>query len=232
MSNTSNGFILDINPFWEIKQKYLFFFIIGFIITSTIGVSGILKNTDHTLLLFFEKIRSGSLDLIMIVITTISDTINLIIIGFILTIIKKTRIYGLVFLISLITITIVVTYAKPLFGIEHPNVEFKPMITLPSKFTLEKDSFMPFSQNYSYPSNHLASATSFSFIVAGLLYSRTPLFSKLFIIIFPILIGFTKIYLYQQNSIDIIGGYFLGLIITTIFLKLLRNRQEAAKLKI
>lgn len=232
MDNSSDGLVLNINPFWNVNKNYLFLLIIGFIITSAIGMAGLMKNIDSYLLLFFEKIRSGNMDLLMIIITTISDTINLIIIGFILTIIKKTRIFGLLLLISLITITIIVTYVKPLFGINHPVIDFKPLVVLPDKFSLEKDSFMPFAQNFSYPSNHLASATAFSFISAGLLYFRFPLFSKIFFFFFPGLIGFTKLYLYQQNLVDIIGGCFLGLIVAAIFIKLLKDRQDAAKLKI
>jgi len=142
--------------------------------------------------------------------------------GFILTIVKKTRRFGLLILISLVISTIIVTYAKPLFSVNQipASFVFKPLVKLPDKFTLEKDSFMPFAQNYSYPSNHLASITAFCFIIGGLLYSRSPTFAKGFIIFFPLLIGITKLYLLQMYFSDIIGGSILGLLISSVLIKL------------
>ena len=75
---------------------------------------------------------------------------------------------------------------------------------------------MPFAQDYSYPSNHIASATAFSFIVAGLSYKYSSRFAIAFLYIFPTLIGFTKLYLFQQYFIDLIGGYFFGLVIVAV----------------
>lgn len=224
---------LSRNPFWNFKKSFILFLFCGFVITSIAAVSGVIGNQDKFVLDTLKNFRNQSSDLIVIIITTISDTINLIIIGFILTIIKKTRRFGMILLISLISITISITYLKPLFGVQQPVYEFKPMITLPEKFSLEKDSFMPFAQNYSYPSNHLASSTAFSLIVCGLLYNRSTKFAKFFIIFFPALIGFTKLYLQQQHFLDLAGGIFLGLMITSIILKILNiNKRESSTDKI
>ena len=71
-----------------------------------------------------------------------------------------------------------------LFPSNQIHITFKPIIKLPKKFTLEKDSFMPFDQNYSYPSNHLASTTAFSFIIGGIVYKRYPTLCQRFFYIF------------------------------------------------
>ena len=100
------------------------------------------------------------------------------------------------------------------------------------KFTLEKDSFMPFDQNYSFPSNHIASTTAFSFIIGGIAYKRYPLFAKTFFISFPILIGITKLYLLQQFFSDIIAGSILGLMIITLIIKFTKiEEKEKDKIK-
>ncbi|WP_186434210.1 phosphatase PAP2 family protein [Candidatus Nitrosocosmicus arcticus] len=193
---------------------------------SVLAVTGITGNLDKIVTKFISQIRSQILDTTFIIITTTSDTINLIIVGFILTILKRTRRFGMILLITLVSVTILVTYIKPLFAIEHPSVDFKPLVILPDKFTLERDSFMPFAQDYSYPSNHIASAAAFSFIVGGLSYRNSPRFAIAFLIFFPVLIGFTKLYLFQHNFIDLVGGYFFGLVIVTIIVKALKANEE------
>ncbi len=218
--------IEPINPYWNIKVTFIFLFFFIFAIASVIAVTGVFGNLDEIVTKFINQIRSQTLDAVFIIITTMSDTINLIIVGFILTIIKRTRKIGMILLITLVSVTILVTYCKPLFAIEHPGPEFKPLIILPEKFTLERDSFMPFAQDYSYPSNHIASAAAFSFIVGGLSYKYSSRFAIVFLIFFPILISFTKLYLFQHHFIDLIGGYFFGLVIVAILVKILKPNEQ------
>lgn len=218
--------IRPINPYWNIKVSFIFLFFFIFAIASIVAVTGVFGNLDEIVTKFINQIRSQTLDAVFIIITTMSDTINLIIVGFILAIIKRTRKIGMILLITLVSVTILVTYCKPLFAIEHPGLEFKPLITLPDKFTLERDSFMPFAQDYSYPSNHIASAAAFSFIVGGLSYKYSSRFAIVFLIFFPVLISFTKLYLYQHHFIDLIGGYFFGLVIVAMLVKILKPNEQ------
>ena len=214
------------NPYWNINLLLIFIFIFIFAIASLLAVTGVLGNLDEIITKFIKDIRSQTLDVVFITITTMSDTINLIIVGFILTIIKRTRRIGMILLITLVSVTILVTYCKPLFTIEHPSIDFKPLVILPDKFTLERDSFMPFAQDYSYPSNHIASAAAFSFIVAGLSYRYSSRFAIAFLISFPVLIGFTKLYLFQHHLIDLVGGYFFGLVIAAVMVKALKANDQ------
>ncbi|MER5176633.1 MAG: phosphatase PAP2 family protein [Candidatus Nitrosocosmicus sp.] len=230
--NQKSNFNINYNPFWNIKNSYILLFLLCFAIITVLTITGLVKNLDNFISDHFKNIiRNSQSDLLIIIITTISDTINLIIIGFILTIIKKTRRFGMILLISIVAITIVVTYVKPFFAANQSPTTFvfEPLVKLPDKFTLEKDSFMPFAQNYSYPSNHLASTTAFSFIIGGLIYKRSTHFAKGFMILFPAIIGFTKLYLLQQYFSDIVGGCILGLIISSLAIKLLKVGPEGKK---
>ncbi len=221
--NQNNDVSIKNNPFWSVKYRHILLILTCFTIITALTITGLFKNLDTFILDFFKNIsRNAQSDLFVIIVTTLSDTINLMIAGFILTIIKKTRRFGLLILISLVISTIIVTYAKPLFSANQipTNVVFKPLVKLPDKFTLEKDSFMPFAQNYSYPSNHLASISAFCFIIGGLLYSKSSLFAKGFIIFFPMLIGITKLYLLQMYFSDVIGGWILGLLISSLLIKI------------
>jgi len=216
----------SINPYWNIKVSFILLFLLIFIVVSVLAITGITGNLNEIVIEFINQIRSQTLDSVFIIITTTSDTINLIIVGFILTIVKRTRKIGMILLISLVAVTILVTYCKPLFAIEQPDFEFKPLVVLPDKFTLERDSFMPFAQDYSYPSNHIASAAAFSFIVGGLSYKYSPRFAIAFLIFFPVLISFTKLYLFQHYLLDLVGGYFLGLVIVAVLVKTLKANEQ------
>jgi undecaprenyl-diphosphatase len=230
--NSNNNNTIKRNPFLNIKSSYILLFLICFTIITTFTMIGLIKNSDDLIFNYFKNLpRSSQSDLLVIVVTTISDTINLIIIGFILTIIKKTRRLGMILLISIVAITIVTTYVKPFFAANHfpTTSDFESLVKLPAKFTLEKDSFMPFAQNYSYPSNHIASTTAFCFVIGALIYKRSPYFAKGFIIIYPIIIGITKLYLLQQYFSDIIGGYILGLIISGLIIKLTKKVEGERK---
>ena len=217
------------NPFWNTKLSVIFLLVVSFVIVSSVALSGITNDLDNSITGFFGSIQNPTLDLIFIIITTTSDTINLIIAGFVLTIIKRTRRFGMILLISLVAITILVTYIKPLFGIEHPQETFVPLISLPEKFTLERDSFMPLAQGYSFPSNHIASAVAFGFIIGGLSYRYSYRFAFAFMLSFPIVIGFTKLYLFQHNLMDLIGGYLFGLIVVILIVKGLKANTQTRK---
>lgn len=222
-----------VNLYWNIKISFLVVLVVAFIGTSILAEFKIITSFfDIPIVKFFDNHQSKITDWIFIVITTTADTINLMIAGFILTIIKRTRKFGMILLISLVAITIVVTYVKPLFGIEHPQQSFIPLIALPDKFTLERDSFMPFAMDYSYPSNHIASATAFGFIVGGLMYKYSKRFSLFFLIAFPAIIGLSKLYLMQHNLLDILGGYLLGLIITGFIVRGLKANTKIEKSQI
>lgn len=215
------------NPYWNVKVSLIAYFIIAFIAISVIAEFRIITDSfDQPMIKFFDSSRSQIADLIFIIITTTADTINLMIAGFILTIIKRTRKFGMILLISLVAITILVTYFKPLFGIAHPAQNFVPLIDLPDKFTLERDSFMPFTLEFSYPSNHIASATAFSFIIGGLAYRFSKKFSIIFLIAFPFVIGISKLYLLQHNLLDVIGGFLLGLVMISLFVRGLKANSK------
>ncbi len=220
------------NPFLNIKYSHILLFLLCFTMITIFTITGLIKNFDNFIFDYFKNIpRNTQSDLLIIIITTISDTINLILIGFFLTIIKKTRRFGMILLISIVAITIVTTYVKPFFAANQIQTTFvfESLVKLPPKFTLEKDSFMPFSQNYSYPSNHLASTTAFCFIIGGLIYKRSSYFAKGFIIIYPTIIGITKLYLLQQYFSDIISGFILGIIISGLIIKLTKKVEGGRK---
>ncbi|MGN6708905.1 MAG: hypothetical protein ACTHKF_06105, partial [Candidatus Nitrosocosmicus sp.] len=116
----NNNDKINHNPFWTINYAYILILLLIFSAITLIVTNGLGKYFDSPIFNYFINIpRNPQSDIIIITITTVSDTINLIIIGFILTIIKKTRPFGLILLISIVVITIVITYVKPLFAVNQ-----------------------------------------------------------------------------------------------------------------
>jgi undecaprenyl-diphosphatase len=155
------------------------------------------------------------LNILMITVTSLGDLSTLIIIGIIITIIRRTRKMGLIFLISIVFIAISITYMKPVIGRLSPPFGLETTVILPKYFVLEDDSVAPFARGFSYPSNHVAIATAFAFVV-GFGINRKSRIGGLLIWCFPVLIGITKLYMMQHYLTDIIGGFLLGLIISII----------------
>ena len=155
------------------------------------------------------------MDIFMIIITSFSDVSTLVIIGVILTIIRRTRRMGLIFLLSMVFIAISIIYIKPVIGRHAPSEGFRTSLIFPKHFALEDDSVTQYARDYSYPSNHLAIATALVFMV-GFEVNKKSRIGGILIWAFPALIGISKLYLMQHYFTDIIGGFLLGLIISII----------------
>jgi len=196
-----------------IRTRSLHFVILlaAFIIFSAIVASGITFPIDDAASRFFKSVQgnNSSLDMAMIIITSLGDVTTLFVIGIVLTIIRRTRKAGMIFLIALVVIVILVMYMKPLIGREIPSYGFEPASKLPENFSLEGDSLAPFAAGFSYPSGHAARATALAFIVGFLIYKKSKKMGYA-IWIFPVVIGITRVYVMQHYPTDIIGGYMLG----------------------
>lgn len=190
--------------------------IFAFVCLTVVVTSGLSINFDKIVNMLMKGFQGNEkLDILMITITSLGDLSTLVIIGMIITIIRRTRKMGLIFLISIVFIAISISYLKPVIGRQAPPHGLQTSVILPKYFILEDDSVAPFARGYSYPSNHLAIATAFAFIV-GFGINKKSRIGGLLIWCFPVLIGISKLYLMQHYFTDIIGGFLLGLIISII----------------
>jgi len=189
---------------------------IAFICITTVVTFGLTTYFDGIIATWAKCLQGNEkIDIFMIILTSFSDVSTLLIIGVILTIIRRTRRMGLIFLLSMVFIAISIIYIKPLIGRHGPSEVFRSSLILPKHFALEDDSVTPFARDYSYPSNHIAIATALVFIV-GFEVNKKFRFGGILIWAFPALIGISKLYLMQHYFTDIIGGFLLGLIISII----------------
>ncbi|MFZ0514176.1 MAG: phosphatase PAP2 family protein [Candidatus Nitrosopolaris sp.] len=202
---------------WIVKIRSFEFMIlaIAFVCITAMVAFGITTNFDEIINVRVKSVQGNEkLDILMITLTSLGDVSTLLIVGVILTVIRRTRKMGLIFLISIVFIAISIIYLKPVIGRQAPG-GFQTSLILPKHFVLEDDSVAPFARDYSYPSNHIAIATALAFIV-GFGINKKSRIGGLLIWAFPTLIGITKLYIMQHYFTDIIGGFILGLIISII----------------
>jgi undecaprenyl-diphosphatase len=186
-------------------------------IALTVAVAlGLTSGFDNFLYMYFRSAhRSANVDAVMITATSFGDVSTLLIIAVILTIIRRTRKMGMIFLTTIVVTAILVMYIKPLIGRSGPPYKFEPDLRLPQHFIIEDDSMLPSVRNLSYPSNHVAIATSFAFIIGFGLNRRSRIAGSI-IWSFPIIIAITKLYIMQHYLTDVISGAILGLVISII----------------
>jgi undecaprenyl-diphosphatase len=189
---------------------------IAFICITAMVSFGLTTYFDEIIATWVKSVQGNEkMDIFMIILTSFSDVSTLLIIGVILTIIRRTRRTGLIFLLSMVFIAISIIYIKPVIGRHAPPEGFRSSLILPKHFALEDDSVTPFARDYSYPSNHVAIATALVFIV-GFEVNKRSRIGGILIWAFPALIGISKMYIMQHYFTDIIGGFLLGLIISII----------------
>ena len=189
--------------------------IIFIILTSAVALH-LTSAFDNSVYLYFRSVqRSANVDSVMITTTSFGDVSTLLIIAIVLTIIRRTRKMGMIFLSTIVIIAILVMYIKPIVARSGPPYKFEPALQLPKHFTIEDDSLLTSVREFSYPSNHVAIASAFAFIV-GFGLNRRSRIAGLIIWSFPIIIAITKLYIMQHYLTDTIAGYALGLIVSTI----------------
>ncbi len=205
-------------PTWIIKIRsiQLAVLVIIFVALTIVVALHLTSSIDNFVYSYFKSVnRSANVDAAMITATTFGDVSTLLIIAVVLTIIRRTRKMGMIFLTTIVVTAILVMYIKPMIGRSGPSYKFEPALRLPQHFIIEDDSIMPSVRNFSYPSNHVAIATSFAFIIGFRLNLMSRIAGSI-IWSFPILIAITKLYIMQHYLTDVISGSILGLVVSII----------------
>jgi undecaprenyl-diphosphatase len=209
---------MNLWPTWLIDTRsiQLIVLVVIFIVLTVVVGLHLTMSLDDLVMIYFRSLQGNTyLDTVMITVTSLADVFTMVIIATVLTIIRSTRKIGMIFLIIIVVIAILVMYTKPLIGRSAPPYKFSPSLKLPNHFTIEDDSIIPFARNFSYPSNHIAIATAFAFIL-GFRLNRNSHLAGLLMWFFPLAIALTKLYLMQHYLTDAISGFVLGLIVSVV----------------
>jgi undecaprenyl-diphosphatase len=220
-----------------IKTRSMFFvgLVAAFVAFSALVASGATFVADDAASRYFKSIHgNAALDAAMVAITTTGDVTILFPFGIIITIIRRTRKAGMIFLIALVVLVVLVMYIKPAVGRPIPPYGFDPALDLPENFGIESDSFSPIAASClypsgeasgcSYPSGHASRATALAFIVGFALYNKSRIAGYLFWA-FPVVIGVTRVYVMQHYPTDIIGGILFGVIVSAILSNAMKLEQ-------
>src|SRR5919106_6907979 len=125
----------------NLKTKAFGVIILTFIVLSFLVTVGATNNIDNLISNYFYNIGGNvTIDISMIIISSIGDLFSMLIIGIILTIIRRTRKLGLIFLISIVVLSISIMYLKPIIGLVSPLEQYIPPYHIPEKYTMENDS--------------------------------------------------------------------------------------------
>lgn len=208
----------EVRPPWIFRTRSPLFaaFVAVFVAFSAAIAAVGVDAPDDAVNRFAKSIQGNpGLDALMITITTMGDVSVLLILAIILTIIRRTRKTGMIFLIAIVILAIIVMYMKPFVGRPIPPYEFKPALVLPENFGIESDSLAPFARDLSYPSGHVSRATALAFLVGYALYRRSKA-AGYAIWAFPIIIGITRVYVQQHYPTDLVGGFLLGMIVSIV----------------
>jgi len=199
--------------------------IICFVIFSILVDIGVMSTIDGIIAHYFRTLEGNpGFDQLMIGIASLGDIFSLVLIAIVLTIVRRTRKAGMVFLMAIVIISISTMYLKTIFERLSPTYTYKPIIYIPKHFSIEEDSFAPSARDFSYPSNHVAATTALAFI-AGFIISRRSAIAGLLIWLLPIINSIARLYLMQHYLSDTIGGFLWGLIVCLILANLLKLNQ-------
>lgn len=185
-------------------------FLIKFHITTNFETNFYKEITEH---------MSNVLTIIMKIISYMGNTLIVILICIILLVIPKTRYkYGLITSIGVITSTMLNNILKVVFLRERPDV-----------LRLINEN------SYSFPSGHsMINMTMYS-LLAILLYNnikdkKLKYVFPLSILLIPIFMGISRVYLGVHYITDVIGGWIFGLLITVVIYQIYnvvkKNKEE------
>ena len=132
---------------------------------TALVASGLTTQLDDAISKYFKILLvSESVDTTLVILASLGDIFTLVIVAIILTIIRRTRKAGVIFLTSIVIIVITTMYIKPLVARPLPPYKYEPISRITKNFVIEADSVVPFARGFSYPSNHVASITALAYI--------------------------------------------------------------------
>ena len=204
---------------FDVRSRPFIILIMAFIIITLLVYFGITAKFDNSVILYFQSIAGNPiLDLSMQSITEAGDVYYMLGFSIVLLIIKRTRRLGLALMILLVMTTLLTGYIKCGVDRDRPTLDFTGT---PFPIELSEDTFALFCEggfNASFPSGHAARATIFGLILGYVLSERFPRGCYL-LLLYPILMSISRIYVMQHFPMDVIGGAILGILLAGVVAK-------------
>jgi undecaprenyl-diphosphatase len=155
---------------------------------------------------------NNTLNATMLNLSYFGDTSTLLFLSIVLTIVRRTRRTGVIFLTCIVIILILAMYIKILVGREIPQITSTTSRNTTQDQKIEEEIISPIARDLSYPATHIAIAACFAYLLELSMPSRLRYLIPL-IWSYPVLMAFPRLYFGQYYLTDVIGGFLLGLII-------------------
>ena len=211
---------------FDIRSRSFVLLTILFLILTWLVYSGVTESFDQSVTLFFsENVGNPTLDIVMQYITESGDVFNMLIFGIVMLIIPKTRRIGITLMILIVISTLLTGYIKCGVDRDRPDFDYEGV-----EFPVEisRDTFALFCEggfDASYPSGHAARAVIFGIILGYALSERFPRGAYL-MLLYPVMISLSRVYVLQHYPMDVIGGTVIGIMLAGV----MANRTKLYKI--
>ncbi|GFN40910.1 MAG: phosphatase PAP2 family protein [Nitrosopumilus sp.] len=204
------------NWIFDFRSRSFVLLVTAFVIVSLLVYFEITVEFDQSAILYFDSISGNSvLDLFMQSITEIGGIFYTLIFAIALILIKRTRRIGITMMILIVVSTILAGYIKCGVDRDRPDIEFSGY---PFPIPIEPDTFSLFCEgsfNASFPSGHTTRAVIFGIILGYVLSDRFPRGCYL-LLLYPLLMSISRVYILQHYPMDVIGGAILGIFLAGV----------------
>ena len=204
------------NWIFDFRSRSFVLLVAAFVIVTLLVYYEITEEFDQATIRYFDSISGNiALDLFMQSVTEIGDVFYTLIFAIALILIKKTRRIGITIMILIVVSTILTGYIKCGVDRDRPDIEFSGF---PFPLPIEPDTFSLFCEggfNASFPSGHTVRAIIFGIILGYALSYRFPRGCYL-LLLYPILMAISRIYILEHYPMDVIGGAILGILLAGV----------------